>query len=127
MRDDQLVLDQRVSVQQEGITGVGVNDELIDFAKSKIVLRFHFVKRFSEAPVSKSGRHSIGPERVNNIGRTYFITHRVKIQPKSGRNLRDLGNRPLQRFNLIPGHESIAPSSLLCLLQPIPARPQRFR
>ena len=31
--DDELVLDQGVALQKKGIAGVGVNDELVDYAE----------------------------------------------------------------------------------------------
>ncbi|MNI37255.1 hypothetical protein D3C73_913400 [compost metagenome] len=115
MRDNQLVLDQGVAVQQEGVAGIGVNDKLIDFTESKIILRLHLVERLAEAPVPEPGRHPVSTERINDVCGAYFITHRIKIQPKPGSNLRNFGNRPFQRLNLISGHESISPSSLgLC-------------
>ncbi|MNI51680.1 hypothetical protein D3C73_1064180 [compost metagenome] len=30
--DDQLILNQRIAVQQKGIAGIGVDDQLVDFA-----------------------------------------------------------------------------------------------
>ncbi|WP_339329262.1 esterase/lipase family protein [Bacillus paralicheniformis] len=37
MRDDQLVLNERIAFEQEGIARVGVDDELVDFAVKKVL------------------------------------------------------------------------------------------
>ena len=44
--DDQLILNKRIAVEQEGIAGIGIDDQLVNFAQTKIILHLHFVERF---------------------------------------------------------------------------------
>ncbi len=63
----QLILHERVAVEQKGIAGIGVDNELIDFTMPEIVLHLHFVERLPEAPMVEAGRHAISTEGINDI------------------------------------------------------------
>ncbi|MNN37749.1 hypothetical protein D3C81_1517120 [compost metagenome] len=99
MSHDQLVLDQRIAIKQERIAGIGVNDELIYFAQTEIILKLHFVKGFAKAPVAKSGWHPVCAERVDDIGWADFISHRIIIKSESIGNLHDFTYGFLQLFH----------------------------
>ncbi|MNI69933.1 hypothetical protein D3C73_1257110 [compost metagenome] len=92
MRNDQLVLDKRISLKEKCITRIGVNDELVYFAQSKVVLHFHFIEHFSEAPVREAGGHAVSPKGVNDVGRANFITHGIVIKAEAIGNFHDFRN-----------------------------------
>ena len=56
VRRDEGVLEQVVHIHEEGITGVGVDDHLIDFAQAEVVLHFLPVIRFAIRPVAETPR-----------------------------------------------------------------------
>ncbi|MNC23926.1 hypothetical protein D3C75_719640 [compost metagenome] len=101
MRHNQLVLQQRIAVQQEGVAGVGVNDELIDFAQAMVIFRFHPVIGLAEAPVREPCRHPVGADRVEHLGRAHLVAHREKIQPVLQRQGSQLLHRLLQLQHFI--------------------------
>src|SRR5690606_18147345 len=95
--DDQLVLKQGVGLQQKGVTGIGVDHQLVDFAQAEVVIGFHPVIGFAEAPVGKPGGHSVGADGVEDVRRSDFVSHREKIEPGGHGPIRDLFNRPFQQ------------------------------
>ncbi|SID30938.1 Uncharacterised protein [Mycobacteroides abscessus subsp. abscessus] len=50
-------------------------------------MKLHFIKLLAKAPVGKSCGHPVGAKCINDIGRAYFIPHRIKIQAETRGNL----------------------------------------
>src|SRR5699024_12386366 len=55
-------------------------------------MQLHFMKLLPKAPVRKPCWHSIRTKSINNICRTNFITHRIKIKTHTRCNFRYLIN-----------------------------------
>ena len=71
----------RNCLPKKGVAGVGVDDEFVNFTQSIVVLCFHFMKVFAEAPVAKARGHAIGTKGVNDFRRANFVPHRIKVEP----------------------------------------------
>jgi len=102
--DDQLVLDQRVAIQQKGVARVGVDHQLVDFAQIEVVLELHPVKGFAKAPMREPRRHAVRAKRVDDVSRAYLVAHRVKVKAKAFGDFRDFFNRALQFLAFVVGH-----------------------
>jgi len=123
MRDDQFVLDERVAVQQKRVARIGVDHQFVNFAQAEIVLHFHAVKRFAEAPVMEAGRHAVRPERVNDVGGANLVAHRIKIKPEPAGDFRNFLDRALQLPDFIllhPHPTSRLPKNVLSALYTSP-------
>ena len=46
MGHNEFILNQGVAVQKKRITWIGVDHELVDFAKAEVVLHLHFIEGF---------------------------------------------------------------------------------
>ena len=67
------------------------------------------MEAFSEAPMRESRRHSVSPERINNVRRANLISHRIKIEVEALGDFRNFVNRSLEFFPLIIGQDRSPP------------------
>src|SRR5690625_7122795 len=92
MRNNQLVLNQTVSIKKKGITRIRINDELINFTQPKIILQLHFLKLFPKTPMCEPGWHSVSTKCVNDLSWTNIISHLVNKTYESRNILHNITN-----------------------------------
>jgi hypothetical protein len=69
VRHDELVLQDRVDVEQVGVARVGIDHQLVDLAQAIVVHRLHLLEGAPVRPVAEAARHAVGPELVHDRGR----------------------------------------------------------
>src|SRR5690606_30003194 len=101
---DDLVLQQRVGLQQKRVARVGVDDQLVNAAQVVVVLRFHAVKGFAEAPVAEAGGHAVRAEGVQHVGRADLVAHGKAVQAEAFGLFVNLLQRLRQTSRVRPAH-----------------------
>jgi hypothetical protein len=94
MRRHELILQQRIHVEQIGIARVGVDHQLVNLAHAIVVHRLHLLERPPVRPVAEAPRHAIRPELVHDRGRHHLEMRRERPQPMLVRQL----PQPLDRL-----------------------------
>lgn len=109
VRDNKLVVQERVGVQEKGIAGVGIDHQFVNLAKPIVVIGLHRVVRLAVRPVAEPAGQQVRPELVENGGGHDLKVRGERIQPHFPRLLPDDADRFLQPGQVPVVHRDAPP------------------
>ena len=104
--DDELVLQQGVGLEQEGVGRVVVDDEFVDLGEAVVVLGFHRVVGLAVGPVAEAPGQKVGAELVEDGGGHDLKLRGEGIEAELPRLVPDLADSRLQHRQFAVFHGS---------------------
>src|SRR6266536_3677963 len=100
VRRDKGVLEQVVHIHKKGVAGIGIDDQLVDFAQSEVVLHFLPVISFAMRPMAEASGQAVRGKFVHD-GRGYQLEMRRKwIESEVAGLIPGMSYRISQSFNI---------------------------